>query len=175
MVRVAVVKAKEDWVDKVADEGEAARKDGQVRWNSIHRLQRAHSGCRPVWTAAVLKTDGELTKGPEEVVDRWYEHFKNFLSIYDEDVITAVPTLPPLLQFDEPPTMEELEVTWSQLKVRKAGGLSGILPELILFGGAILRDKLLEVMRDKGKVLDAWRDALIVPVLKKSNHQSCDN
>ena len=57
----------------MAAEGEAANRDGQVRWGSIHKLQMAHSGRRPVKTAAVLKTDGELTKGPEEVVDRWYE------------------------------------------------------------------------------------------------------
>jgi len=127
-----------------------------------------HSGRKPVCTAAVSKADGELTKGPEEVVDCWYEHFKNLLnilSIYDEDVIAAVSTMLPLLHFDDPPTMEELEATLSalsQLKVRKAGGLCGILPELILFGGTILRDKLLELMRDvwnEGKVFDAWRDA----------------
>ena len=163
MVQEAVVKAKEDWVNKVAAEGEAARRDGQVRWGSIHRLQRAHSGRRPVRTAAVLKVDGKLTKGPEEVVDRWYEHFKNLLniqSIYDENVIAAMPTLPPLLHFDDPPTMEELEVALSQLKVRKAGGLSGILPELILFGGAVLRDRLLALVKDvwnEGRVFDVWR------------------
>ena len=72
---------KEDWVNKVAAEGEAAKRDGQVRWDSICRLQRVHSGRRPLKTAAVLKTDGELTKGPEEVVDRWYEHIKNLLNI----------------------------------------------------------------------------------------------
>ena len=55
----------------MAAEGEAARKDGQVRWGSIRRLQRAHSGRRPVRTAAVLKAEGKLTKGPEEVVDCW--------------------------------------------------------------------------------------------------------
>jgi len=122
-----------------------------------------------------LKTDGDLTKGPEEIVDRWYEHFKNLLNIQSicyEDVIAAVPTLPPLLHFGKPPTMEELEATSSQLKVRKAGGLSGFLPEYILLGGAILRDKLLALMRDvwnKGEVFDAWRDALIIPVPKKGN------
>ena len=44
MVRKAVVKSKENWVDKVATKGEAARRDGQVRWGSICRLHRAHSG-----------------------------------------------------------------------------------------------------------------------------------
>ena len=51
MVRKAVVKAKENWVNKVATEGEAARRDGQVRWGIIRQLQRAYSGCRPVKTA----------------------------------------------------------------------------------------------------------------------------
>jgi len=181
IVRKAVVKAKEDWVNKVATEGEAARRDGQARWGSIRRLQRAHSGRRPVKTAAVLKTNGELTKGPEEVTERWYEHFKKLLniqSIYDEDVIAAVPTLPPLLGYDDPPTSEELEDALSQLKTRRAGGLSGIVPELVLFGGPVLQDRLLALMRrvwDEGRVVEAWRDALIVPVPKKGNLQSCDN
>ena len=100
-------------------------------------MQRAHSGHRPVKIAVVLKINDELTKRPEEVTECWYEHLKQLLniqSIYDEDVIAAVPTLLPLLCYDDPPTSEELDATLSQLKTRKAGGLSGIVPELILFG-----------------------------------------
>ena len=111
MVQEVVVRAKEDWVNKVATEGEAARRDGKVKWGGIRRLQRAHSGRRPVKTAAVLKANGELTKGPEEVTNCWYEHFKKLLniqSIYDEDVIAAVPTLPPLLHYCDPPTSRSL-------------------------------------------------------------------
>jgi len=59
----------------------AAKRDGQVRRCSICRLQRAHSGRRPVKTAGILKTDGKLTKGTEEDIDHWYEHFKNLLNI----------------------------------------------------------------------------------------------
>ena len=131
MVRKFVVKAKENWVNKVATEGEAVRQDGQVRWGSICRLQRIHSVRRPVKVAAVLKTNGELTKGPEEVTECWYEHFKKLLtiqSIYDGNVIANVPTLPPLLCYDDPPTSEELETALSQLKTRKVGSLSGIVP-----------------------------------------------
>ena len=39
-VQKAVNKAKEDWIQKVASDAEAAFKDGKVRWNNIHRLQR---------------------------------------------------------------------------------------------------------------------------------------
>ena len=47
--------------------------------------------------------------------------------------------------------------------------------ELILFGGAVLRDRLLALVKDvwnEGRVFDAWRDALIVPVPKKDNHRN---
>ena len=52
------------------------------------------------------------------------------------------------------------------------------MPELILFGGPVLQDRLLALMRsvwDEGRVVNAWRDALIVPIPKKRNLQSCDN
>jgi len=162
----------------VASEDETANRDGQVRWGSICRLQRAHSGHRPV---KVSKIDGELINTPEEVVDCWYEHFKNLLniqSICDEEVVAAVPALPPLLQYDEPPTLEELEVALSQVKTRKAGDLSGILPELNLFGGSVLQDRLLALMKDvwnEGRVVNAWWDALVIPVPMKGNSQCCDN
>jgi len=38
MVQEAVIRAKEDWVNKVAAEGEAAKRDGKVRCGSTHRL-----------------------------------------------------------------------------------------------------------------------------------------
>ena len=74
--------------------------------------------------------------------------------------------------------MEELEITLSRLKVRKAGGLSGILPEMILRGGPAIRDRLLalmEIVWREGAVFGDWRDAVIVPVPKKGNLQLCDN
>ena len=53
------------------------------------------------------------------------------LSIYDNEVIGAMPMLEPMVHLDNPPFMEELEAALSRLKPRKASGLSGILPELI--------------------------------------------
>ena len=181
LVQKAVSNAKREWILKVATAGEEAVKDGRTRWDCIHKLQRVHCGRRPVRPTAILKNDGQLTKGPEEVLERWYQHFRkvlNLQSIYDDEVIATMPTLEPILHLDDPPSMEELEAALSRLKPRKAGGLSGILPELILCGGPVLRDKLLTLMRAvwrEGEVFQDWRDAVIVPVPKKGNLQSCDN
>ena len=130
---------------------------------------------------AVLKDDGQLTKRPEEVIDCWYQHFKKVLnvrSIYDDEVVAAMPALEPMVHLDDPPTMEELKTALSRLKVRKAGGLSGILPETILCGGPALHSRLLTLMEAvwrEGEVFKDWKDAGIVPVPKKGNLQSCDN
>jgi len=58
--------------------------------------------------------------------------------------VDAFPTSPPLLHLDEPPTMTELEVA---ISTRKAGGLSGILLELVLFGGPALLERILVLMQ----------------------------
>ena len=54
----------------------------------------------------------------------------------------------------------------------------GILPELLLYGGAELQDRLLLLMEDvwkKGKVVKDWQDAEIVPIPKKGDLRKCDN
>ena len=120
-------------------------KDGRARWNSIRRLQQAHAGRRPTRPTAVVKEDGALTQGEKEVTTRWCHHFMkvlNMLSEYRDEVISDMPLLPPILELDLPPTEEELSQALSKLRKRKAGGKSGILPELILSGGPELWDSV---------------------------------
>ena len=87
---------------------------------------------------AILKDDGQLTKRPEEALDCWHQHFRkvlNIQSIYDDEVVAAMPALELVLHLnDPPPTMEELETALSQRKARKVGILSEILSEMILCG-----------------------------------------
>ena len=57
---------------EVASDTEAAVKDGRIRWNNIHRLQQVYGGRWPVRPTAVFKDNGELTKWPSKVSDRWF-------------------------------------------------------------------------------------------------------
>ena len=64
------------------------------------------------------------------------------------------------------------------MKIRKAGGKSGVLPELILHGGVDLWDRMLEVMRkvwEEGKVVRDWQDAVVVPIPKKGDLKQRDH
>ena len=65
-----------------------------------------------------------------------------------------------------------------KMKKGKAAGKSGILPELLLYGGGALWLRLLELIQDmwnQGRVVSDWKDALIVPIPKKGDLQQCDN
>ena len=66
----------------------------------------------------------------------------------------------------------------SKLKKGKAGGKTGILPELLVHGGAELIDRLLQLIQhvwQEGTVVEDWRAAEIVPISKKGNLKLCDN
>ena len=101
VVKKVVCAAKESWICEVAKEGEVAKKDGRIRWDSIRRLQRVDAGRRPTRPSVVRKEDGSLTQGPEEVMKRWHQHFVSVLNIpseYREEVIMEMPTLQPVMK-----------------------------------------------------------------------------
>ena len=114
------------------------------------KLQLAHAR-RPTRPTAVMKENGILTQGPKEVRTRWYQHFVKILNMpcaFNDEVIDTLPLLPPHLDLDMPPTDEELMQALTKLKMRRAGGKSGVLPELILHSGVDLWDEMLEVMQN---------------------------
>ena len=56
--------------------------------------------------------------------------------------------------------------------------MSGILPELLMSGGPVIVDKLVELFAlvwRVGCVVRDWCNTLIVPVPKKGTIKSCDN
>ena len=180
-VKMAVHEAKDEWVRKVALEGAEASKDGKTRWKSIRKLQTAHSGRRPTRQTALLKENGDLTASPEEVTARWHGHFTKILNIpseYKDEVIDEIQQLPTKSHLDEPPTEEEIESALAKLKNGKASGKTGILPEMVKYGGAELGDRILDLIKvvwEEETVVKDWKDATIMPIPKKGNLQICDN
>ena len=122
-----------------------------------------------------------MTASPEEVRHKWRRHFSRILntpSEYQQVVIDGLPGHSPRLELDGPPTMEELLVALKESKKGKASGKTRILPELLLYGGVELHDRLLQVMQDvweQGAAVEDWKDAVIVPIPKKGNLKECDN
>ena len=98
----------------------------------------------------------------------WHQYFSRVLNIpssYSQHAIEQLPTLPPDVEQDGPPSMEELNCALSKMKKGKAGGMTGILPELLLAGSAELRERMCKVMEsvwDEREAVDDWKHAEII-------------
>ena len=91
------------------------------------------------------------------------------------DMIADRPVIPGL---DQPPSVAELEAALQIMKAGKAGGQSGILPDMVLHIGKDLHSRILTIMRKslhEGTVVDDWCDAVVVPIRKKGDLHHCDN
>ena len=93
----------------------------------------------------------------------------NISSQYQHEVLDSVFLQPIVHDLDGPPTLDDLLSALGKLKKGKAGGSTGIVPELILYGGAELLDRLLELLQvvwREGTVVGYWKKAGIVPIPK---------
>ena len=67
--------------------------------------------------------------------------------------------------------VEELQTALSKLRKGKAGGKTGILPELLVCGGTEMHGRYLKLIQEvweEGSVVADWKDAEIVPIPKKA-------
>ena len=92
--------------------------------------------------------------------------------------MNSVLQLPIRGHLDVVPSYGEIQSALGCLKCHEAAGESAVLPELLISGGPVIVDKLVElfalVWRD-GCVVRDWCNALFVPVPKKGNLKLCDN
>ena len=111
---------------------------------------------------------------------RWYQHFHGVLNIergFNPDVIGDMRQLPVRTDMDAPPTAEELHKAPRSLRLNKAAGRSGILPELLVYGGTSVFHEMHTLMACiwlEG-VVDDWRDAAVVPIPKNKGLKCSDN
>ena len=112
---------------------------------------------------------------------RWCRHFTkvlnqfNVVSIFSPIGIDGMPTLEVRRDLNDPPTSDEFQRVLSKLLPRKSGGDSGVIPEMLVFGGPVPHTVLLDLFQrvwSEGQVFAAWRDALVP---KKGNLTMCDN
>ena len=137
-------------------------------------VKKAVEKAREDWICRVAK---EAEAAVKDGRARW-DSIRRLQQTHRDDVIDNMPLLAPILELDSPPSEEELSQALSKLKKRKAGGKSGILPELILCGGAELWSRILKLIQqvwEEGRVVGEWQDAVVVPVPKKGDLRHCNN
>ena len=127
---------------------EASGKGGAT-WKVIRQMQHGRAGRLPLRPSVVKKLSGDLCQGVEELSERWREHFIKVLNIeteFDEAAVRNVDASNIREDLDRLPEYEEIIKAISKLKRDKAGGESGMLPELGLDCGQALHNKLRDLL-----------------------------
>ena len=180
-VRDAVRLAKENWICDLASRAEDAVHNGRARWGCIRALSSVFAGRKAIPSTSIIDEEGNALVSPAAVTARWGRHFSGLFNVagtFNDETVEAVPQRQVRNDLDKPPTLGELTAAIKHMKLGKASGSTGILPEMVACGGENLHICLLNVMVavwHSGDVVNDWRDAEIVPVPKKGNLRLCDN
>ena len=181
--RRAVRAAKDAWFQRKVLEAERGRNGGKLVWRCIRDIQRGRRGLVPVKTAVVKDEDGNTCTTAKAQHERWSRHFTKILNIqndFDVEELKKVRQRPPRPEMAEVPSEEELLSAVGKMRSGKAGGESGILPEMVKAAccDEEFLSKLLELVKDvweDGCAPSTWRDSILVPIPKKGNLSLCDN
>ena len=152
-------------------------------WQSIHDMQRACRGLIPQRTGAIKDEKGQPCTSVVAKQQHWRRHFTDILNIeshYNHAELDKIRQRPMKPKLAELPSMEELLRAVNRLKNGKAGGSSGIRPEMVKVACQDLgfADQLLDLVHTAWKeqsVPRAWKDAVLIPIPKKGDLSNCDN
>lgn len=147
--RRGVREAKNTWFLGKAAEAQKGRHGGKIVWRCIRDIQRGRRGLVPLRSATVRDEDGNLCSTPELQQQRWRRHFTKILNIqsqFDAEELESARQRPLRPHMADVPSREELEEAIGKLKNGKAGGSSGILPEMVK--AASCEDEFLDVLLD---------------------------
>ena len=132
--------------------------------------------------ATVMDEEENACNTPEQQQQRWRSHFTKLLNIqskFDEKLQKARqrPLRPNMSAL---PLEEEIWESIGKLKSGKAGGDSGILPEMVK--SASCEEGFFHLLMDpvhatwcECRVPKEWSDAVLVPKPKKGDLGKCDN
>ena len=150
----------------------------------FYKTLQAVYGRRPAASSSsLLDSKGEnLITDPEEILERWAEHFDGVLnrpSTMNDEAINRLPQIEVNMALDLIPTLEEVNKAIKSLSKEKAPGADAIPAEIFSEGGPDLVDKLLEffqAMWTREELPQEFKDPNITHLFKnKGNRQSCDN
>ena len=175
--------AKNSWFLRKAAEAQKGQHGGKVVWRCIRDIQRGRKGLVPRRSTVLKDEEGNICKTLEQQQQRWKRHFTEILNVqskFDPAVLVKARQRPLRPQMADPPLREELEAAICKLKRGKAGGSSGILPEMVRVAtcGEEFLDALLKLVEEVWKessVPRDWSNAVLVPIPKKGDLSNCDN
>ena len=181
--RKVVREVKNKWFQVKAAQAMRGRNNGKVVWKCIRDIQQSRRGLVPVRTPTVKDENGNPCVTPEQQQQRWRRYFSNVLStmsVFDAGEVEQIRQRVVREELKDSPSEEELIEAVIKLKNGKAGGESGILPEMVK--AACCEEEFVQMLLDlvkdvwqEDKVREDWHDAVLVPIPKRGDLCQCDN
>ena len=150
-------------------------------WRSIRDIQRGRGGLPPTRPRAIRNSEGVLCSSSTECMQQWREHFDCVLNApgqFFQATIESFPSYDVRDDMANAPAMGEVRTALSHIAGNRAGGSSGILPEMVKVCSNELLEYLVKLFTrvwNTGCVPQDWKDALLIPVPKKGDLWLCDN
>lgn len=152
------------------------------RQNQAAALASSSKNSSAFWThVRHLMGDKKTDHSIKIELNTWYTHFQNLFNhdvAYNENVVQEdVPTDPDHV-LNAIITIDEVLIAVRNLKTGKAGGLDGILSEMLKAGKHVTVSFLTDLFNaifDQGRYPSQWAKAVIVPIFKKGAKDVADN
>ena len=93
--------------------------------------------------------------------------------MFSLDVVGSFPASAVRVKLGDTPSLDEIRGSLSWVVGNKAGGVNGILPEMVKVSSGELLEYLFDLFTcvwEDGSVPQDWRDALLVPVLRTGTY-----
>ena len=154
--------------------------DKVCKVKGIRDIQKRRAGLLPSTPKAIRNLDDRFCATPADSLQRWKQHFDTVLNTFikfSNEIIDSFPSYAVCDELANVPTLQEVRDALSMIAWGKAGGNSGILPEMV----KVCSDELLQyLVQTFGSVWEKavpqdWHDALLVPVPKKGDLSLCDD
>ena len=168
---------KNKWWSDISNQAQAAynRKDTK----SFYSLLRQAFGPRSSSITPLLANDGtSLLKTPEDIMRRWFEHFRDLFhnpSVVNDAAVESIPQQDTHPELDNEPSLDEVIQCIKQVNTDKAPGLDGIPVELLLHGGSNVHSavhSLILSVWNGNPVPQDWIDAIMITLYKGKGKKS---
>ena len=178
-LRERIRKVKNIWFQQKANDTERYSQEKNHR--EFYATLNAVYGPKTKSSHPVRTKNGELLTSPDKIKDRWVEHFSdlsNQPTEVDLDILEDIEQHSIIESLDDSVTEDELHKVLKNTKLGKSPGPDGVLPEVLVHGGARLKASLLALFANfwtTENIPSDLVDTNITILFKKGDRSQCCN
>ena len=168
---------KNKWWSELSAETQLAFNKKDIK--TFYSLLRQAFGSKASSITPLLSKDGTtVLKSPEDIMGRWFEHFRDLFfnpSAVDDAAVESIPQNEYYPELDIEPSLAEVIECIKHINTGKAPGLDGIPVELLIHGGLNLHKavhSLILCVWNGDPAAQDWIDAILITLYKGKGKKS---